>query len=131
NGEAGEFDDVKLASRLSHDGRGRLVNQFQALFYCEQGGLVVGGADADNQPVAERCRMLDHVQVPVGHRVKRAREEADAGHRASVSLRGGWRQAALSCPYAEVAVESDTDFELNRSPGDPPLDCHGAAPSCE
>src|SRR5208337_2239841 len=79
--EAGKADDVEGASRLPENRRRRLANESQPLLDREQADLVRVGADADHQPVAEARRMLDHVEMPVGHRVEGAGEEAGARHR--------------------------------------------------
>ena len=76
----GEGDHVEFAALRLQRRLGRLADQLQPLLDREQPRLVGVGADADHQPVAQRRRVRQHVEMAVGHRVEGAGIEGDAGH---------------------------------------------------
>ena len=82
------------------DWPGRLADHRQPLFDAEEPRLVRIGTDADHQPVAQCRGVLDDVEMPVGHRVEGAGEEARADHAGKALARrvDGDKGAVASAP---------------------------------
>ena len=68
--------------------------------------LLRDGADADDQPVAERRRVLDHVQVPVGHRVEQPEKKPTRVIAQALACRGALSKGRAG---SSQSIEERTD----------------------